>query len=162
MQFQKSISGNIGLSRSAKFTDQVQLAYGPVNNWDVMLTTNDPAQLGPRGIVAHCDELTVTQFLLPVGDRRAIEVKAQGNAKVEGTEFTAIGHRITYAEAKELLILEGNGRSEAKLFRQLAAGAERDEAAAHTIFYWLRTNAIKVEGARSLQIGQPPATNRRQ
>jgi hypothetical protein len=162
VQFQKSISGNVRLSRSATFTDQVQLAYGPVNNWDVMLTTNDPARLGPDGIVAHCDELSVVQLLLPVGDRRAIEVAAQGNAVVEGTEFTAIGHRITYAEAKELLILEGNGLSEAKLFRQLTAGAERTEFAARKISYGIRTKAVKVEGAQSLQIGQPPASNRRQ
>ena len=58
-------------------------------------------------------------MLLPVGGRRAVELEALGNAVVENITFTARGNRITYAEAKDLLILEGNGRSDAELLQQL-------------------------------------------
>ena len=98
------------------------MTYAPADNWDAMLTTNDPDQLGPQGVVGHCDQLTVVQMLLPVGDRRSMVLEALCNAVIEGTTFTARGNRITYSEAKDLLILEGNGRNNAELFRQLQPG----------------------------------------
>lgn len=162
VRFQESITGNVGLHRTLTFADQVELAFGPVSHWDAILTAKDPKQLGPDGVVAQCDRLSVVHMLLPVGNQRAIEVAAEGNAVVEGIEFTATGHRITYAEAKGLLILEGNNLADAKLFQQAEAGGERNEHAARKISYWLRTKQVRVEGAQSLQIGQPPTNNRRQ
>ena len=63
----------------------------------------------------------VVQMPLPVGGRRAIELYALGNAKVEGVEYKALGHRITYAQAKEVLTLEGDGRIPAELFQPKAS-----------------------------------------
>ena len=100
------------------------MTYGPVDNWDAMLTTENPDQLGPDGVVVHCDQLSVVQLLLPVGGRRLVELVADGNTVVEGTTFTARGSRITYSEAKDLLILKGDGRSDAELFQQPQPGAE--------------------------------------
>ena len=62
----------------------------PADNWDAMLTTDNPDQLGPHGVTVRCDQLSVAQMLLPVGDR-AIELEAEGNTVVEGTTFTALG-----------------------------------------------------------------------
>ena len=118
VKFRGSITGNL-LRRQLTFHDQVRTSYGPVDNWDAMLTTENPDQLGPRGVTVRCDQLSVVQMLLPVGGRRAVELEALGNAVVENITFTARGNRITYAEAKDLLILEGDGRSDAELWRQL-------------------------------------------
>ena len=121
-----------------------------------MLTSENPDQLGPQGVTVRCDQLTVVQMLLPVGGRRAVEVEALGNALVENTTFTARGNRITYAEAKNLLILEGDGRGDAELFRQLQVGAQATKATAKKIWYYPKTNQLNIDGAQSLDIGQLP------
>jgi hypothetical protein len=164
VKFQKSITGYVPsgnlLRRQLTFADQVKMAYAPVDNWDAMLTTDNPDKLGPNGVVISCDRLSVVEMLLPVGGRRAIELEALGNTRVDGTTFTATGNRITYAEAKDLLILQGDSRSDARLFRQLETGAERSEAAAQEMHYWPKTKRLNIIGAQSLQIGQPPNVNK--
>ena len=87
-------------------------------------------------------------------DRRSIELEAAGNAIVEGAtkdgRFTARAIRMTYAEAKGLLVLEGDGRSDATLYRQQRLGAAPGEVSAQRILYWPETRQLKLEGARSL------------
>jgi len=153
VKFQGSITGNL-LSRQVTFHDQVRAAYAPVNNWEAILTTEDPDQLGPQGVTLRCDQLSVIEMLLPIGGRRARELEALGNAVVENTIFTARGNRITYAEAKDLLILEGDGRNNAELFRQLRVGDPASKAAAKKIWYWPKTKQAKFDGAQSLEIDQ--------
>ena len=138
------------------------MTYATVDNWDAMLTTNDPEQLEPGGVVGHCDRLTVVQTPRPVGDRQMVDLEALGNARIEGTVFTATGNRITYDEAKDWLILQGDGRSKAELFRQLQPGAPTDKQAAQEIHYWPKTKRLKVIGVELLQFGQPSSGNRMQ
>ena len=83
LQFQKSLKGNL-LGRELVFKDQVRISYAPVASWDAMLDSEDPDVLGPNGIVSHCDELTVTQMLLPQGKGRSVALQAKGNVSVEG------------------------------------------------------------------------------
>ena len=47
-----------------------------------------------------------------------MELTALDNVIAEGTNFTARSARLTYTQAKDLLILEGDGRSDAELFKQ--------------------------------------------
>jgi lipopolysaccharide export system protein LptA len=165
VQFQKSITGSAPLGNvlhRLTFADQVQMAYAPVDNWDAVLTTSDPDKLGPQGVAVRCDQLTVVQMPHPTGDRQPFELEALGNTVVEGTTFTARGNRITYDEAKDLLILEGDGRNSADLFRQLQPGAATDHQAAQRILYWPKTKRLSVVGARSLELSQPPTGNRMQ
>ena len=158
VKFQGAITGNL-LRRQVTFHDQVQTSYGPVDNWDAMLTTDDPDRLGPRGVTVRCDQLSVVQMLLPVGGRRAVELEALGNTVVENTTFIARGNRITYAEAKDLLILEGNGLSDAELWRQLQVGLPASKTAAKKIWYWPKTNRLSVDGLRLIEAGQLPGNN---
>ena len=83
INFQRSIDGNL-LRRQLTFHDHVRMTYAPTNDWQAMIESDNPEQLGPGGVVAHCDQLSVTEMLLPVGDRRAIELEALGNTTVEG------------------------------------------------------------------------------
>jgi hypothetical protein len=159
VRFQKSIKGNVGnmWSRRVTFADQVRMAYAPVDNWDAMLMTDNPDRLGPRGVTVRCDQLTVAERLLP---RRSVELEARGNTVVEGVTFTALADRITYDEAKDLLILAGDGRRDAELFRQLEVGAKRSHLAARGISYHPRTNRLgKIDGAQSLEFNESPKGN---
>jgi hypothetical protein len=149
IKFQGPVTGNL-MRRQLTFHDQVKTSYAPVNSWDAMLTTDDPDQLGPDGATVRCDQLTVTQMLLPVDGRSAVELEALGNARAENTKFVARGNRITYAEAKDLLILEGNP---AELWRQLQSGAPAAKTAFKTIWYWPKTNRLSIGGLQSVDGG---------
>ena len=75
----------------------------------------------------------------------------------EGTNFTARSARLTYTQAKDLLILEGDGRSDAELFKQEGGqGTAASRFAAQKILYFLKTNQVNVEGVRSLDMNQVP------
>ena len=53
-----------------------------------------------------------------------------------GKTFTARAEQIKYVEAKDQLILEGQGRGNAELFYKPLDGAAETRAAARKILYW--------------------------
>ena len=79
---------------------------------------------------------------------------------VDGTTFTATGHRITYTQAKDLLILEGDGRNDAEVLLQSQPGVEPTRQTFQKILYWRKTQQTTIVGTQSLEIGQPPRENR--
>lgn len=165
VKFQGSMTGN-PLSRQVQshqvtFTDQVRITYAPVDDWDAMVTTDDPSRLGPKGAVARCDRLTVFQVPLPASDQRAIELYMSGNAMVEGTTFKALGSSIKYAQAKELLTLEGDGRNPAKVLRQEQIGGVADPLVAQKILYWRKTNDFRLVEPQMLEVQLPEMNGKR-
>ena len=80
-----------------------------------------------------------------------MELEASGNVVVEGRTFTARAPRMTYADAKQLLILAGNGRTDAELYHQKQVGAPFSEVSAGRILYWRATGQVHFDRARSLK-----------
>ncbi len=156
VRFQGSITGNIRQG-GLVFHDQVRAAYAPVLDWTAMIDPDKQGNLGPQGITLQCNQLKVNQMSLPGGNGQTIEVEALGNAVVEGQNgvYTARAYRITYSQAKELLILEGDGRTDAELFIQEQPGGPRKHWPAQKIYYWLKTGRVKIERIRSIEIDQP-------
>jgi hypothetical protein len=155
VRFQGYITGNIH-HHDATFHDQVRAAYAPVDSWMATLDSDDPKALGPKGALLHCDELAVNDMSAPNSNTRAMELMAAGNVVAEGGIFTARAARMSYAEIKDLLILEGDGRTDAELYRQVVEGGKTSKAAAQKIFYWPKSNRSYVDGARSLEFNQAP------
>ncbi|NQU21687.1 MAG: hypothetical protein HQ567_10415, partial [Candidatus Nealsonbacteria bacterium] len=58
--------------------------------------------------------------------------------------------------AKGMLVLEGDGRADAELFRQQQVGGPTSKAAAQKIYYWPKIKRLKIEGARSLELNRIP------
>ena len=54
--FQRTIGGNLN-RREISFADQVRAIYGPIQDWDQKLEGDDPALLGPKGVLLNCDQL---------------------------------------------------------------------------------------------------------
>jgi len=73
---------------------------------------------------------------------------------VEGESFTARSARLTWSEAKDLLVFEGDGRADARLFRQVRPGAAPSSASAGKILYWRSQERVEVEDARYLDLDQ--------
>ena len=163
VRFQGGITGDI--RHEATFHDQVRAAYAPVDSWTASLDTENVEALGPNGALLHCDELSADNLAAPASKTPGLEFVAAGNAVLEGSgdQFTARAARITYDQKKDLMILEGDGRTDAELYRQLAPGARASKAAARKIFYWPKTKRSYVDGARTLEFNQSPGerTNNR-
>jgi hypothetical protein len=157
--YQGSIEGNIR-SREMTFLDHVAAVYGPVDSWDAALDPNNLKSLGDRGMVLHCEKLTVTQMSTPGGAQPAMEMVARDHALLENIKFTARAARISYTQAKGLLILEGDGRSKAELSRQKYLTAAISSFRALKIEFWPATRSsderLRVDGADQLDFNEMP------
>jgi lipopolysaccharide export system protein LptA len=153
VRFQDSIRGNLRQGE-LEFRGQIRAAYGPVFDWNAMIDPDNQNSLGPNGITLNCNSLKVNQMPLPTGKGQYREVVASGNAVAEGGGgvFNARAARIIYTEDKDLLTLEGDGRTYAELYQQPQPGAPFSTTAAQKFEYNLKTKAIKINNARSLDI----------
>jgi hypothetical protein len=138
--FEHGLTGNhLAEKRHVAFHEQVQAVHGPVSSWNDWLDPDQPDGLGEKGVVLDCDKLTVTEFAPVAGDAPAsdkpIEFEAEGNARVESRSFTALAARLTYALAKDMLVLEGDGRSDAEIWRQSQGTGPGAHTAARKITY---------------------------
>jgi hypothetical protein len=168
-----SITGNV-LRKEMTFHDQVRAAYAPVQGWLATLESDNPQVLGPTAVVVHSDHLTVVDMAAAgrpsgpggaAGGNRHAELLAAGNVIAEGStltakqtlvNYTALAARMSYSELKDLMVLEGDGRTDAELFREEHVGSQPVRLAAQKILYWLQQNRASVEGARSLDLNQMP------
>ncbi len=154
--FQQAMTGNMH-RRQMIFSDDVESVYGPVENWNQQLDPDRPQQLGERGIVMNCRELTVNQMpaTTPTG-KPSIEMRTEGNTLVEGQAFTAKATRMTYTDAKQLLVLEGEQRTSAELWRQPKVGGRASKLVARKILYWRDSNRVEINGAKEFDLTQIP------
>jgi hypothetical protein len=155
IRFQGQARGNIH-RREITFYDRIQACYGPVPTWDATPDLEHPERLGPRGAVLHCEELAVVEMPNPADGQMAAELEARRNVIVESQSYTARGQRVAYAQAKDLLILQGDGRTDARLYREPTPADPRPgELVAQRIWFWPTTpNRVYVEKARSLELNQ--------
>ena len=83
----------------------------------------------------------------------------EGSTLTPRGQFTARGNRISYDSGKDMLVLEGDGRGDAKLQWQSQPGAEPEFHTTQKMVYWPKIHQWKVERARSLEIGPIPGGN---
>jgi lipopolysaccharide export system protein LptA len=154
VDFQRGLRGNIH-RRSMEFHQRVEAIWGPVRGWDDVLDPHAASGLPEGAVGISCDVLGVGQVPpMPGQPRGTLELNAVGNVLVEGESFTARSARLTWSEAKDLLVFAGDGRSDAQLFRQLKPGGQPSTAAAGRILYWRGLNRVEVEDARYLDLDQ--------
>jgi hypothetical protein len=154
VDFQRGIRGNIN-RRVMEFHQRVEAIWGPVGGWNDSLDAHAAGGLPPRAVAITSDVLAVGQAPPVPGARRSsLELSAAGNVMVEGEAFTARSHRLSWSEAKDLLVFEGDGRSDAQLFRQERIGAPTSSASAGKILYWRSLNQLEVNDARYLDFDQ--------
>jgi hypothetical protein len=153
VDYQREITGNI-YRNVVDFSDRVQVIYGPVLSWNETLSVQGP--LRRNDVLLSCDRLTVAQATIPPSSAPAgqpmIDLIAQGNTYVEGQSFTARGDRVSYAQSKGLLVLEGTGRTDAVLSHQTRIGAPRSDTAARKILYWIHTGRAEIADGRMIDL----------
>jgi len=152
--FQRTLVGNLH-RREMTFADQVRTIYGPVRTWEEKISWSQQAALPPQVVFLTCDQLSAAELAIPPGGDRFLELLAVGNTVIESAGYTARAHRLSYAENKGLVILEGDGRTDAELFSQDRIGAPRQRVAARKIYYWPATNHLSLDSASLLEVHQP-------
>jgi len=154
VQFLGSITGNVHRNEIA-FHDRVQAVYGPIPTWQSTLPDDDPDALGPRGVQLTCEHLNVVEMPSPTGgDDVSVELVASHNARVRSQRFTAWGHQISYDDRKGLLILKGDGRTDAFLSYQTEVGGPEQRISGREFLYWPQTQQIGGDGIQSLEVEQ--------
>lgn len=146
VQFQSTIDGNIN-RRVIRFGDPTKTVYGPVADWNATLNADDPASVGPQGLVMDARHLELREMAARnAAGKPWFEIKASGNVLAEGSQFTARGDQLTYSEEKEQLVLRGDGYSPAEFFQDDPKGGQRRESKAQEITYWVALARVQVAG----------------
>lgn len=154
VDFQRGFTGNL-TRRQMEFQQRVETIWGPVPTWEDSLDLHAPAGLAEGVVAVTSDVLGIGQTPpVPGQPRRAIELSAGGNVLVEGSGFTARSARLSYSELKDLLVFEGDGRTDAQLYRQERVGGPTSTASAGKILYWRQHNRVDVQDARYLDFDQ--------
>ncbi len=162
--FMRSITGN-ELRKDLIFHGRVRAAYAPTQSWTETLKSDDPQQLGPEAAVLKCEQLEVNDMSPVSGSSgRNVELRAQDNVIAEGTNktgthFTIRSARFSYAEAKGMAVVEGDGRSDAELFTQEGGpGSAVSRYSAQKFLYFPKTNEKIVEGMHTNEMDLGPAS----
>jgi hypothetical protein len=154
VDFQRGIAGNLG-QRALEFQQRVEAIFGPVASWEDTLDVHAAQGLPPRTVRISSDVLGVGQTPPLPGQRRgSMELNAAGNIRVEGDTFTGRSSRLSWSEAKDLIVFEGDGRSDAQLYRQERVGSPISTASAGKIHYWRGLNRVDIHDARYLDLDQ--------
>ena len=121
------------------------------------MNSHDPSELGPDGKVLDCESLELDD-MGPVGRRgRRHRAGRPGQRDRRRNQFHRPQHRLTYSQAKDLWILEGDGRCDAEVFKQDGGvGTKLCALAAQKILYFHKTDEVKTEGVRSLDMNDMP------
>lgn len=150
VKFDRQLEGNQH-RQVMHFHNQVRSVYGPVLAWDAQLDPERPGLLDERGFVLTCTRrLTISQVDAQRSASSAFELQAEGNTVVENSQYTARASHLKYERSKDLLTLDGDGYSKAKLFRQPRAGGDRSVLESRSIWFRPSTNDAKLDGFMSL------------
>src|SRR6185312_4628591 len=121
VNFQREMSGNEH-RQVMDFHGQVRAIHGPVLQWNEELDPQHPPQdLAQQAFALRSDRLQVAQ-MGTAANASAFELTADGNAVVENSDYVARSSRLKYERGKDLLTLDGDGYSPARLFRQISSG----------------------------------------
>lgn len=148
--FMQGIEGHLA-DRQIEFIDRVRAIFSPVPNWETELDPQRPDEWPVDAVELRCDRLSVAQQGGASPDTSAAELNALGNAKVESRKFGAQAARISYSQAKDLLVLAGDGRSGAEFWKKPRTQAKPD-ASANTIMYSLRDSRVSVTGVKYVDL----------
>jgi hypothetical protein len=129
-------------TRTTIFYDGVELVHMPGNDADVAI---DIDKLPEGALYLRCDQLTASRRQEANADGMQ-QLQARGHAVVWSRDFFGRADQIKYDESKDLLVLEASEGNLATLVRQKAKGAAPEEVKGKKIYYWRRTNDLKIEG----------------
>jgi hypothetical protein len=154
VSFQGGIVGDLN-KHEIQFQRDVTTLYGQVDHWSDTLSATRLDDLGKSGAYMTTDKLTVLEMLIPNNPQRWIELEARGNTLIEAQEFTARAQRVSYSTQKELLVVEGDGRSDAEFWKsQGPPGSPFGYTASQKFQYWRKTGDLHLGPTKVIDLQQ--------
>jgi lipopolysaccharide export system protein LptA len=173
VDFHAGLDGLI-YNRELTFYERVRTVYGPIDAWEQELDATRPESLPPDAMTLACDKMRINED--PLAARLAasttnpdsrplgpVQLQAVGNVRIDGQApgqgaFSAQAARASYEQAKDVFILEGDGRAPATLWR---AGQTGSPPAARKIIYDRSTGLPTVDGIQYLEFSWEDIENAR-
>ena len=156
VDFRSHLGGNLHARRVTLY-EQIEALYGPIPNWKSSLHNRTPEGLGERGVEITSRTLTVSEWKKMAGQKRGpLEVTAAGNTRVRGSNFAAHAERLSYVEAKDLVVLESATNDKAKI-RHWSSNGNGDvrQISGRKILFWPRRGEWKLENLGSFTLEGP-------
>ncbi len=156
------------------FEGKVELDAGPLPSWDHMIDINTMQRLNTDEIMLTCDLLKAydTSGLGPRSSSFAPatanwEFQSLGNVRFAGKsdegEYSGSGYRVTYSQPKDLLVLEGDGRTPAKVHKDPLPNGREQPIDLDVISAAINVKTMKMQDVRITRVGiearNPPAQN---
>jgi hypothetical protein len=132
--------------RIARFWDNVEVVNLPAERVDVAV---DKDRLPLRGMYLRCEKLTVFTSPQPDG-KNSQNLIAETKVFVDSPDFTARAAKVSFEEAKDLIILEANATAKAVLYRKKGPGVPTPEIKGKKIYYWRQSKQYKIEDGGSI------------
>jgi hypothetical protein len=151
--FEREMVGDMA-RRQIEFHQHVLTTYSPANDFRDYQAADPLANLPEGWILMESDVLIVREFVQPPA--RWFEMEASGHTKVHGTKVDVDAPVIGYSSAKDTLILRGDGRAKAKIWRSRLPGQKPDWEEAEEIRYNVRTGQLQQDNASNIHIELGP------
>ncbi|MBI1346187.1 hypothetical protein GC163_07840 [bacterium] len=130
----------------AVFKERVEILHGPVKLPNQTLSRD---QLPKGGGFMSCSVLEVRQVTLPDRPEKAIQIKGDGNAWLEGDGFAASADQIAFDEVRGTYQLVSRGKNKARLWPQIVPGVERPPVSLQRIEFNPDTREWRADGVSS-------------
>ena len=150
VHFRRRMAGN-QLRREMTFFNEVKVVRGPVADWNESIDEDRPDLWKKNTVMIQSDRLQVTGARDEATQRDLYDLVADGNVLVEGTSFTSRSPRLTYAQAKDMLVIEGDARTDAVLYHR-KRGGDPSQTSAKRFTVWPSTDRVQVDGAGYLEL----------
>lgn len=141
VSFQDQVVGNYYTSVVNLF-GQIDCIYFPIKTWEEKVDTDNMNKILKTGFQMRCNMLEVVQVHDPAQEKGFFMLTARENTRIDGNGYVANAETIKYNQEKELVILEGNGVSKARLY----IDQNREGIPASWLEYNLRTKAWRTNG----------------
>jgi hypothetical protein len=146
------------------FEGKVELAAGPLASWDQMIDINTMQRLKTNEMLLNCDLLKAydTSGLGPRGSSFAPstatwEFQSLGNVRFTGKtdegDYSGNGYRVTYTQSKDLLVLEGDGRSSAHIRKDPLPNSREQAFEADVISAAINVKTMATQEVRITRVG---------
>jgi hypothetical protein len=152
------------------FEGKVELAAGPLPSWDHMIDINTMQRLKTDEMLLSCDLLKaydtsglgprVSSFAPPSA---TWEFQSLGNVRFAGKtdegDYSGSGYRVTYTQPKDLLVLEGDGRTPAHIRKDPLPNSREQAFDADVISAAINVKTMATQEVRITRVGVEASRN---
>ena len=123
----------------------------PVQNVGQQFDPDSTAQLPEGAVKLTCGNIKMTRWTPSSFSKPTSELIATVNAQIASPTFQATAERISYHQQSDLLTIEGNSRTDAKLWFRKTVRDSWNPLVATKILYRIKDQWTDVQGVKNAE-----------